>query len=142
VNKVDGKNAALSIIAAMAGVKDVKIDPLTGATTKNSGGSILDKSVDTSKLTGNMKENVEKQKAAVIAQKKEAKGLCDAYRQMMNGGIPIVAKSDAIISEDTPNSTVAPSDKKEFNTPTGILTFRESLSNQDAILANIKKMRR
>ena len=141
MNKADGKNASLSIIAAMAGVKDIRIDPLTGATIKNTGGSILDKSIDTSKLTGSMKENVEKQKSIVASKKKEASSLCNAYRQMMNG--PQLAKEDGVISEETSAVPLATEARKtEFNLPTGNITFRESLSNQDAILKNIKKMRR
>ena len=86
-----------------------------------------------------MKEKVEKQKAITADQKKEAKSLCNVYRQMMSG-VPAETVIPEEVKVEEPQADAA---VKKIEAPfKDTLLFKEQLSNQDAILASIKKMRR
>ena len=139
MDKKDGRSQAMSVIAAMAGVRDIQIDPLTGITTHSGNGSILEKSCDTTKLSGTMKEKVEKHKAITAEQKKGTVSICNVYRQMMTGIPPETVIPEEVKVEDASAEGITKKIEAPFKDQ---LLFKEQLSNQDMILANIKKMRR
>ena len=133
------------IMAAMANVKDIQIDPNTGKTLGGSGKNLLEKAgVKTEQLPPSIKEQVAKSVANQKEERQEFGSYMDAYRELLNQPLP-QQQTETPLEESTTQPTPPP---KNIEAPTPLghmdtrINYKENEEDYMAeMIANFKKQR-